>query len=528
MRMIDRIKSTVFRKKTIYVLCFMALCYIDFLRNTQNGDVWKAASNCTGLVAAVFVFSGYPRKTFRNKFSYIWSALCLCIAGYAAIFGDYFVYKSIYKWTFVFAVLNILWLGVYARYFIKAAFVEKKLKIKLSLLGGLWTAMSVCMTFSVSGRLWPAWFFLMFGAFYITEYREQDFKDMADALLTGTIIAFLILQTYCYIFRPYDEMRYKGAYPNSNVAAVHYLWVYTCILIKLHMLHKKKEGKGWKLLYFIGAAGVLDLIVMTMCRSAWLAVIVLTLVFGICVVMINWKKKWWNAAARGGILLAVTVVLFPVTFGTVRWFPAIHPRPVWHDGEYQEWRIHAGDPIDAWQYTELDEFLEQLLGRVLETIQISYENPLVLKAQAAAAEPEHEEAVEVSFLDDAMNGRLSIYRAYIKDMTLFGNPMSKGQYLIGDEENSFLCWHAQNLWIQVGYSYGIPAGILLIVLTIMLLKHRGEQFIKNSDNMYSIVPLMVCVMFFTFAMTELNWNVGQYPLFLIFFVQHPQFGKSKC
>lgn len=527
MKITNYIINKTIRKKTIYILCFMALCYIDFLRNTQNGDIWKAASNCTGLVLAVIVFSGYPLKVFRSVFSYVWIAVWLCVAGYAAVFGEYFIYRDVYKWTFVFAVLNILWLGVYAGYFIKAVLREKTWGIKPGLLGWFWIALSACMTFNVSGRLWPAWFFLMFGAFYITKYKEKDFIDMADALVDGTIAAFFILQIYCYAFRPYDEVRYKGAYPNCNVASLHYLWVYVCVLTKLHFLHKKKAGKGWKLFYFLGAAGMLDFMIMTMSRSSWLASIALTGVFGVCVVMKNWGKRWWDAVGRGAVLLGATILLFPVTFATVRWLPTIHPHPVWHGGEYHEGRIHSWDPPDAPQYIELDEFLEELLRRLGGTLQLSHGNPLVLKVQAAgSAEPEYEyvEPVNISFLDDAMNGRLAIYKAYIENMTLFGNPESAGHYWIGDEEHKFESWHAQNLWIQVGYSYGIPAGVILIVMTVLLIKHKNRQLRDNPDNIYAVIPLLVCVMFFTFALTELDWNVGQYPLFLLFFVQHPQFG----
>ena len=515
----------------IYTVCFIALCYIDFLRNTQNGDIFRAASNCTGLVLAVIVFSGYPLKQFCNWFSYVWTGLCLCVAGYVAIWGDYFIYGMTYKWTFVFAVLNVWWIGIFAGYFMKATFVEKTVKIKPGLIGWLWIAMSFFMTFNLSGRLWPAWFFLMFGAFYITEYKEKDFADLAEAMITGTIIAFFILQMYCYAFRPYDEMRYKGAYPNSNVAAVHYLWVYTFILVKLHLLHKKGAHKGWKIFYFLGAAGMLDFMIMTMCRSAWLTAVVLTLVYGILVLIKNWGQTWKFAIKKGITLFVTTIVLFPVTFSTVRWLPTIHPHPIWHEGAYQEWRIHSWDPADAWQYTELGEFLEQLLGRLGETFNLMYSSPFSIKVEAEELSEESDyeviEQVETSFFDDAMNGRFAIYKAYIEDMTLFGHPETEGHYQLGEAENAYVSWHAQNLWIQVAYSYGIPAGIILIILTILLLVYHTRQFRENGDYIYSVIPLMICIMFFTFGLTELNWNVGQYPLFLIFFVQHKQFGRGK-
>jgi len=507
----------------------MLLCYIDFLRNTKTGDVWKAASNCTGLILAVIVFSGYPLKRFCNAFSYIWTGICLCIVVYAVMWGGYFIFKDIYKWTFVFAVLNVWWLGIYGFYFTRQLFIEKTIKIKPGILGSLWIILTFFMTCNLSGRLWPLWFFLMFGAFYMTEFNENDFIDLAEALLTGTILAFFILQMYCYAFRPYDEIRYKGAYPNSNVASVHYLWVYTFALIKLHILHKKNAHWGWKLFYFLGVAGMLDFMIMTMCRSAWVASVVLALVFGVCIMMRNWRESCWKAVRAGVALLAAVIILFPATFATVRWLPTIHPHPVWHDGEYQEWRIHSWDPADAPQYTEFDEFLGELWERVAGTISISYADPLALKAYAAeAGDSEYEviDADDIGFLDTSMNVRMAIYRAYLRDMTLWGHPETAGHYQLGNVENGYISWHAQNLWIQVGFSYGIPAGILLIILTVVLLAFYSKRLNKEPENIYGVIPLLVCVMFFTFGLTELNWNVGQYPLFLIFFVQHPQFCRK--
>lgn len=44
-------------RQLLYFLCFLAFELIDFLRNTQNGDIWSAAVGGIGLVRMVLIFS---------------------------------------------------------------------------------------------------------------------------------------------------------------------------------------------------------------------------------------------------------------------------------------------------------------------------------------------------------------------------------------------------------------------------------------------------------------------------------------
>jgi len=44
-----------------------------------------------------------------------------------------------------------------------------------------------------------------------------------DGLANGIILGFFLIQIFAYGFRPYDEVRYKGAYSNCNVNSLMYL-----------------------------------------------------------------------------------------------------------------------------------------------------------------------------------------------------------------------------------------------------------------------------------------------------------------
>lgn len=570
-------------RQLLYFLCFLAFELIDFLRNTQNGDIWSAAVGGTGLVMMVLIFSEYPLKEWHygkhtRVYMAIWTVCCLGIAGASALWQQHFI-LGIYKWTFFLGVWNVWWIFLVGQEIVKRLWKAGSLRAKPDLTGVLALVMAFLMTFSRSGRLWPVWFAAMFGMFYVTRFTREKLEQLFEAMVDATIVAFFVIQIYAYGFRPYDVIRYLGAYPNSNVASLHYLVVYTMLLCKLHYLEKKNAKKGWRIFFFLGAAGLLDFMFLTMGRTSWVTAIVITCFYGIFVIWKNWKKKFSGVIARGAALVAAFVVLFPVVFGTVRFLPAVLHHPVWYGGEYSIEKVHSFDPADSPKYIEMDEFLEAVFGRIVGTFYKgdeageasvagnSTDNVVTVEAGTAGgnagagsadntvaentedgenadrenAEPDNVNsavAVDVSQtsyeiiekigpegMDEALNIRLSIYAAYLRDLNWFGHPDAEGHYQFTDID--YFSWHAQNVWLQMAFSYGIPSGILFLILTVLLFR-KNFGILKNAGNVpYKIIPFFICLLFFVYGLMELDWNVGQYPLILLFITQHPQIREQQ-
>lgn len=570
-------------RRLLYFLCFLAFELIDFLRNTQNGDIWSAAVGGTGLVMMVLIFSEYPLKEWHygkhtRVYMAIWTVCCLGIAGASALWQQHFI-LGIYKWTFFLGVWNVWWIFLVGQEIVKRLWKAGSLRAKPDLTGILALVMAFLMTFSRSGRLWPVWFAAMFGMFYVTRFTREKLEQLFEAMVDATIVAFFVIQIYAYGFRPYDVIRYLGAYPNSNVASLHYLVVYTMLLCKLHYLEKKNAKKGWRIFFFLGAAGLLDFMFLTMGRTSWVTAIVITCFYGIFVIWKNWKKKFSGVIARGAALVAAFVVLFPVVFGTVRFLPAVLHHPVWYGGEYSIEKVHSFDPADSPKYIEMDEFLEAVFGRIVGTFYKgdeageasvagnSTDNVVTVEAGTAGgnagagsadntvaentedgenadrenAEPDNVNsavAVDVSQtsyeiiekigpegMDEALNIRLSIYAAYLRDLNWFGHPDAEGHYQFTDID--YFSWHAQNVWLQMAFSYGIPSGILFLILTVLLFR-KNFGILKNAGNVpYKIIPFFICLLFFVYGLMELDWNVGQYPLILLFITQHPQIREQQ-
>ncbi|MDE5891626.1 MAG: hypothetical protein K2H45_01750, partial [Acetatifactor sp.] len=199
----------IYAKRILYTLCFVALNALDFVRNTQNGDIWSVAANATGVVMLVIVASQYPIRELLTPVNYVWSGLCAAAIAAAFASGHNRI-LNVYIWAFVMAVISVWWIVIFGKHLVLKFRREKSLQRKPDLTGWLWIAMSVLMTFSRSGRVWPAWFLAIFGIFYMTQLRTDDRDALMDGMVDGTILSFFLLQIFAYGFRPYDVVRYRG------------------------------------------------------------------------------------------------------------------------------------------------------------------------------------------------------------------------------------------------------------------------------------------------------------------------------
>lgn len=536
----------IFSCKTLYVLCFIAINCIEFLKASQTGDVWYVAVNCTGLVMMVILFSAYPLKDFFTRWNMIYTLFCIAAMG--TVYFHWRQHIGQYNlWQRETALLNVWWLGILLKYLFHKIFVQRQISFRPGCAGWIWIVLSFCMIGSVSRKLWPLWYFLMFGAFYLTKYTSEKAQALREGMIDGTILSFFGIQIYAYGFRPYDTVRYVGAYGNCNAMALYYLVVYCMVLFKLHQLQMKKAHKGWKLFYLTGAGGLLCFQMFTLCRTAWLVSAVITLLYGLLVIRRYWKLTWPRIMMRGGALALSMLLTFLPVYETIRWLPTILHYRIWYDGEYSIDKVHSFDPPNSDKYVSLEEFMEAAAGRILRTIsgaggetpetagtENMVSDPAGGADKEASGAPEEEdtasgdpdeglERVELVSLpwtqDESTRIRMTIYKTYLRDMKWFGNGPGSGYYKIGD--TGYKSWHAQNLWIQMGYTFGIPAGILSIVLTVVLLYGQGRDIRRNKDRLYIMLPFFISAVFFLFGLTEIVWNLGQIIMFLMYFVQHP-------
>lgn len=523
-------KDKIFTKKVLYVVCFMALNFLDVMRNFQFlhfkmgerivrltdffpgykiADIWLIVGNMAGIFMAIILFSACPLKRFCNRFNAIWSGVCMA-AGIGVCFIDLPKYGMILPQVEL-AVFNLWWIGILVKYYIYEIFVKHSIKIAFNKTAVLWTVMTVFMLLSQTRfKVWPLWYYFMFGLFYITPYTIKDRELLFDSMIDGSLIAFYIMQIISFFLRPFNDARYQGMHTDWNISALYYLIIFLMCLFKLHILNEKNGKKGQKLFYEGTTAVTLCLQIMTGCRTAWVTSAVVILLYGIFVLIKREKISFLKSILRGMRLVVLTVLLFVPVFFCARYLKPLSPAEILSVEEYGVIR----------DYTELDEFLENTFQRVYRIFGGIKEKDTDESA-TAVMEGTDANATPQWIKDPASRERYQIYVTYLSHTTWVGG-------LTFDDSDGTM-YHAHNLWIQMAYTYGIPVGILCVVMAVVLIVNNYRKMKYNEKNPYGIIGFFVTLVFFIYGLMECVWMIGQLTLFLVYFAQCPlsESGKEK-
>jgi len=535
----------------LYTICFACIMLIDFTRGSLAWKYWAPFVNMTGIVMSVIMLSHFSLKRVPLKKYLVWFLIWLPVSGIGYILWQRDSY-SIFVSQYVTGIIVMGCLGVVAVHLWQERKSLQNGSLGNPFLVALWVVLSVLMLFSRLSEFWPMWYLVMFGMFYLIPFTKAEKDALWDGAANGVILGFFLLQIFAYGFRPYDAVRYSGAYSNCNINAMMYLAAFIMTLYKLHCLYwEKGEGKTKRqtrkrrlltLFYVVLAGGLFSFILFTMARTALLVAVAILVVFGILEAWILRKMKWWKLVLRAGALCLCVVLTFPVVYVTIRYLPTILTHPVWFGSEYNEAKVHSFDPYDSTKYISWEEAMQTMLGRFYltsgegleEDNSISKEETTILLASnnsgaerqilasltATATDGEQsltEEADALLSKEDSINSvkvRLAIYEKYWKHLNLTGHTQQEGYFQITE---NYHAWHAQNVFLQVAFYHGIPAGICLVLLILGL----GIKALKlgfKGRRREDILPLFIILFFVGYGMFETVWYLGQSVLFFMYLV----------
>lgn len=538
-------------RQGIYTVCFVLLCLIDQLVGSAMGRVQYVAVNCTGFVIAAIIFAGCRWREFMRIPYAVWTVVCVFGGAYAIQWGQQnYAYKG--QWTT--AVLNVILYG----YLVIRLFIRTFAEMKLPRINGkyliLWAAAMLGMVLSRNEALWPLWFFVMFGCFYLTEYSEEELDALFNGMLNGMIIGFFILQGFATMYRAFDEIRYTGMYTNCNMNALFYLMVQAAILGKWYQFKRNGSAVIWQVLAGAGSGILMAYCFLTIGRTALTAMLLNTVLLTVIFFLREKKRRLLKAAGRLAAVLAAAVISFPAVFFSVRNIPA-HMYSVMVMASDSEGKIQGMVPYEDTRYVEMDEFLEAALGRFFEFFNRIWKTGRAdasdmgerladlllppLRVLAAEDIPEEVPPEKIPWgsgispedpiwtdgnYGDSINVRWAIYKSYLSRLNLWGHESSQdGVWLTKDSSVP----HAHNFLLQIMFSHGIVTGILFMAALVLTFLYCFVRcFGKSEDNWYYAVGVLMLSAFVGFGTFEVDWRLGQLSFTTLFIVEYLLFHKS--
>lgn len=506
----EKIKSIPW-KITIYTLIFGMVCLISQRVHTAPPPSgWKECfRDMLGFPVALLIILHYKKEAWREcrLFHVVW-ALCGCIGCLAwfvlrrnsvAYIQDFIVVVlEVYVWGFV--LIQTLYTVFHKK--ICPTFNRPCTILCLLMVG--W------MIISRSDEIWPLPYAIIFMCFYVTDFDKEEQSQFFQGILNGIILSFFVFQAHCFLYRPYDEVRYKGWFTNSNSNALFYCFVLAAVLLKLYMCYRNKTNLWWRIYYWLGIGVVFSFEIMTIGRIGCVTAFVLALLFLIAIKRCFGKKIILN----GLLILLSTAVTFPLCFAAARYIPPLRHHVYWFYGEWAEDKVHSWDAWNSEKFIDIDEFGEAALGRVTRSLGDLWKHmPFVIEADAMTEEERATPMFASSVIgNDSLIIRKYIYMGYWKQLNLMGHPSREIGFQLTE---SYWAYHAHSIYLQFGILFGIPVMIMFAIMAVVSLWKCGKQFLRTNSvqamgyGYFILIPSL-------FGLFEYTWGAGHMAITLLF------------
>lgn len=524
----DTSRKRIIWQRVLYTLCFFALCIIDWVKGSLNGRAQMTATNISGIVILIIILGAINTRDFLKPIYAIWTLLCAFLVPIGIITALNFVP---YKGQVVTASLNIALYG-YILMRIITGFTKKKkiVGIRIPLFIG-WLFMLVLMLISVNENIWPAWYVLVFGGYYLTEFDSETQQNIYKSIVDGIIIGFIAIQGMALLFRPYDVVRYLGLYVNPNMNALFYLMTYSAMLCKWFLLKKENNYTFLRVIICLLAGSIYGFTLFTGSKTAILAMLIVTIPCSLLSLR-YFKKRVISYIGYWIILGAIGILSVPIVYCAIRYMPTIHLHPLYFEGEYSESRILPGEPRGSEKYVSFDAAMESNVGRVFYKLPMfnnSVVSPFAIRAHAAEledyAEPQYIFSSEESVADiNPIKLRYEIHKYYFERLNLVGHT---NDYEPAPVHYMYTAPHAHNVFIQMGFLYGIPAGIMFVLMVISFIPACIELLRSGNDFRVCVISCFVLA-FVAFGFFEIDWMCGQLPFTLFFLLFRDAVRKKTC
>ena len=499
-------------------LLFYSLCqYVNAEREYYHYTNTRWAL----IFMALALLMVYNEKQLLNKISCIWVILsfvcsCLYCNGFKEDESELVLAQLtcgvVVSWGLL--VINIL---LHTR----ASLIKDKIKSLTrgqAVYGILWVVFAAFMLVYRYEKTWVFTAVFPFAVMFFMDFSPSSKSRFLKNLTDGILLSFWLVTLFCLMHRPHHYWmlyRYSGLFHTVACTGMYLAVVLGAAVGQLYGRLKSTDRMFIRCYneYFTAAA-VVAFIVLTMSRTAFLTSAV-TIGAVTVLAAVTYRKTPKRILQETGMLLAASVISFPMIYSAVRTVPALINDPVRYDVEFQDdsFMICEGDPINSDKYMTVERFFSALFGRMgndKDGLQgsisinrvglIAYSKGLPGEVYMTAYSDD--DLTENSIADekkDISNGRFDIFREYFKALSFGGHP-----YMGFEDENGREKYgHAHNSYLQIAYNFGIIAGVVFLLICICAFWY-SVRLMYTQGRKYPIymVPFALIVVFGFVSLTE--------------------------
>lgn len=354
-------------------------------------------------------------------------------------------------------------------------------------------------------RQWPVVLAVVFGLFYFRIWMWEKRDRLLSLFSNGLILNFIYTVVYCLLHRPYLRFRhnrYGMTYHTVTMTGYYLALVLCAVVVRLFVQYgrTKRWQDTWKELYLLGIGNVY--LFLTLSRTGYLAALVMEIFMVVFMALVWEKKKLKAIMVSFGLMLGISVLLFPAVFTAQRILPAVYNDPVYSEIEVWEYTTEKGTPRDSELYIDIKAFIRVMGNKLfgMDTGNISLSNawdrlePVYLQAEGNLLASTQEEEAEGDF----SNGRMEIFREYIGQWNLTGHEDMGFAFPDGG-----ISVHAHNTFLQVAHDHGIITGAIFLLFglyTFWLGIYRYQK--EKREHPYLVLIPAVTIAFGAAGMVE--------------------------
>ena len=121
----------------------------------------------------------------------------------------------------------------------------------------------------------------------------------------------------------------------------------------------------------------------------------------------------------------------------------------------------------------------------------------------------------VSDPNNSVEIRSYIYKEYLGALNLLGHQEGENGVWVTED---YWAPHAHNLFLQLAFNFGWPAGVLFVALMLYAFGNMFKRTFetKQEQSYYALVPLLSLINILVFSMFEITWVNGQLTFVLLF------------